>query len=193
MSPGLLAAAEPRRTRGGAGGVRFNRPRRRSEQTVWVPESLYRGSEFCDEAVAVYVKISALDARRSFPGARRDQDPCTARVAELATMLGMSPSAVERGLTHLNRPGPGGTEPWVFTKQRTHRGGEGRSAKRYARLVPATRRPWRSPYGWPRPCPRAACAPGSTWPVPPRRACRSPPPSWPESCSTTPARAPVSR
>ncbi|MEU7348322.1 hypothetical protein ABZ778_31355 [Streptomyces bacillaris] len=136
MSAGLLAAAEPRRTRGGAGGVRFNRPRRRSEQTVWVPESLYRGSEFCDEAVAVYVKVAALDARRSFPGARRDQDPCTARVAELATMLGMSPSAVERGLTHLNRPGPDGTEPWVSTKQRTHRGGEGQSAKRYARLVP---------------------------------------------------------
>ncbi|MCR8947197.1 hypothetical protein NW249_34490 [Streptomyces sp. OUCMDZ-4982] len=136
MSAGLLAAAEPRRTRGGAGGVRFNRPRRRSEQTVWVPESLYRGGEFCDEAVAVYVKVAALDARRSFPGARRDQDPCTARVTELAAMLGMSPSAVERGLTHLNRPGPDGTEPWVFTKQRTHRGGEGQSAKRYARLVP---------------------------------------------------------
>ncbi|MET7648343.1 hypothetical protein ABZS83_32925 [Streptomyces sp. NPDC005426] len=136
MSSGLLAAAEPRRIRGGAGGVRFNRPRRRSEQTVWIPEALYRGNDFNDEAVAVYIKVAALDARRSYPGARRDQDPCTAGVEELAEMLGMSPSAVERGLTHLNRPGPNGAEPWLFTKQRTHRGGDGQSAKRYARLVP---------------------------------------------------------
>ncbi|MEV6471573.1 hypothetical protein [Streptomyces sp. NPDC051657] len=136
MSVGLLAAAEPRRIRGGAGGVRFNRPRRRSEQTVWIPESLYRGGDYCDEAVAVYIKVTALDARRSFPGARPDTHPCTARVSELADMLGMSRSAVERGLTALNRPGPDGSEPWLFTKQRTHQGGDGQSAKRYARLVP---------------------------------------------------------
>ncbi|MFI2358180.1 hypothetical protein OG582_11805 [Streptomyces anulatus] len=136
MSAGLLVAAEPRRIRGGAGGVRFNRPRRRSEQTVWIPEALYRGNHFNDEAVAVYIKVAALDARRSFPGARPDTDPCTARVSELATMLGMSPSAVERGLTPLNRPGLDGSEPWLFTKQRTHQGGDGQSAKRYARLVP---------------------------------------------------------
>ncbi|XUZ24715.1 hypothetical protein ACQVDT_07005 [Streptomyces sp. RMIT01] len=137
MSAGLFAAAEPRRIRGGAGGaVRYNRPRRRSEQTVWIPEPLYRGDDYCDEAVAVYIKVAALDARRSFPGARPDTDPCTARVTELATMLGMSPSAVERGLTPLNRPGSDGSEPWLFTKQRTHQGGDGQSAKRYARLVP---------------------------------------------------------
>lgn len=136
MSAGLLAAAEPRRIRGGAGGVRFNRPRRRSEQTVWIPEALFRGTHFNDEAAAVYMKVAALDARRSWPSARPDEDPCTARVEELADMLGMSASAVERGLTHLNRPGPDGVEPWLFTKQRTHRGGNGRSAKRYARLVP---------------------------------------------------------
>lgn len=136
MSAGLLAAAEPRRTRGGAGGVRFNRPRRRSEQTVWVPEALFVGPHFNDEAAAVYMKVAALDARRSFPGARPGEDPCTAKVAQLADMLGMSASAVERGLTHLNRPGPDGAEPWLHTKQRTHTGGDGQSAKRYARLVP---------------------------------------------------------
>ncbi|MER5892366.1 hypothetical protein [Streptomyces sp. NPDC001876] len=136
MSAALLAAAEPRRIRGGAGGVRFNRPRRRSEQTVWIPEALFRGAHFPDEAVTVYVKVTALDARRSFPGARQDEDPCTASVAELARACGMSVSAVQRGLTFLNRPGPDGQEPWLFTKQRTHRGGMGRSAKRYARLVP---------------------------------------------------------
>ncbi|MFC8859299.1 hypothetical protein [[Kitasatospora] papulosa] len=137
MSAGLLAAAEPRRIRGGAGGaVRYNRPRRRSEQTVWIPEALFRGSHFNDEAVTVYTKVAALDARRSFPGARQDTDPCTASTTELADMLDMSESGVERGLKFLNRPGPGGEEPWLHTKQRTHKGGRGRTALRYARLVP---------------------------------------------------------
>ncbi|WP_329356939.1 hypothetical protein [Streptomyces anulatus] len=136
MSSALLATAEPRRTRGGASSaVRYNRPRRRSEQSVWIPESLYRGDDYNDEAAAVYIKVAALDARRTWPASRPGEDPCTARVAELAAALGMSPSAVERGLTQLNRPGPEG-EPWLRTKQRTHRGGDGRSALRYARLVP---------------------------------------------------------
>ncbi len=136
MSAALLATAEPRRTRGGASSaVRYNRPRRRAEQSVWIPESLYRGDDYCDEAVAVYIKVAALDARRTWPASHPDEDPCTARVAELAAALGMSPSAVERGLTQLNRPGPEG-EPWLRTKQRTHRGGDGRSALRYARLIP---------------------------------------------------------
>ncbi|MEU6952103.1 hypothetical protein [Streptomyces sp. NPDC045714] len=137
MSSALLATAEPRRTRGGASSaVRYNRPRRRAEQSVWIPESLYRGGDYCDEAVAVYIKAAALDARRTWPASRPGEDPCTARVAELAAALGMSPSAVERGLTQLNRPTPDGGEPWLRTKQRTHRGGNGRSALRYARLVP---------------------------------------------------------
>ncbi|MGW0545272.1 hypothetical protein ACWD0D_34000 [Streptomyces griseoincarnatus] len=137
MSAALLDTAEPRRTRGGASSaVRYNRPRRRAEQTVWLPNSLYRGADFPDEAAAVYIKVAALDARRSWPAARRGEDPCTASVTELAAALGMSPSAVERGLTPLNRPCPDGSEPWLRTKQRTHRGGNGRSALRYARLVP---------------------------------------------------------
>ncbi|WP_228989447.1 hypothetical protein [Streptomyces sp. DH8] len=136
MPSALLATAEPRRTRGGASSaVRYNRPRRRSEQSVWIPESLYRGDDYSDEAVSVYIKVAALDARRTWPASHPDEDPCTARVAELAAALGMSPSAVERGLTQLNRPGPEG-EPWLRTKQRTHRGGDGRSALRYVRLVP---------------------------------------------------------
>ncbi|MFE2940995.1 hypothetical protein ACFXKG_18320 [Streptomyces sp. NPDC059255] len=136
MTARLLASAEPRRTRGGAGGVRYNRPRRRSEQTVWIPESLFRGTHFNDEAVTVYVKVAALDARRTWPGSRTDTDPCTAAVTELADALGLSVSAVERGLKLLNRPGPDGAAPWLSTKQRTHTGGRGRSALRHARLVP---------------------------------------------------------
>lgn len=103
---------------------------------MWIPEALVRGAYYNDEAATVYAKVAALDARRSYPGARPDEDPCTASVAELARVCGMSESAVERGLKLLNRPGPDGSEPWLFTKQRTHRGGKGRSAKRYARLVP---------------------------------------------------------
>ncbi|RDG35176.1 hypothetical protein, partial [Streptomyces corynorhini] len=125
-----------RRIRGGAGGVRYNRPRRRSEQTVWIPEALFRGTDFADEAVTVYVKVAALDARRTWPGSRPDTDPCTASVAELASTLGMSVSAVERGLKPLNQTGPDGAAPWLSTKQRTHTGGMGRTAKRQARLVP---------------------------------------------------------
>ncbi|MFE7752165.1 hypothetical protein [Streptomyces sp. NPDC057428] len=131
--PQPAASARPR---AGGGGVRFNRPRRRSEQTVWIPEALFVGVHFNDEAVSVYTKVAALDARRSFPGGRQDTDPCTAHTAELADMLGMSVSGVQRGLKLLNRPGPGGEEPWLRTKQRTHTGGKGRTALRYARLVP---------------------------------------------------------
>ncbi|MEW2631814.1 hypothetical protein AB0903_09175 [Streptomyces sp. NPDC048389] len=139
MSAALLAAAEPRRTRGGAGGaVRYNRPRRRSEQSVWVPEALFRGSHYNDEAIAVYVKVAALDARRTWLYARPDEPPCTAAVTELAIALGMSVSAIERGLCLLNKPGPcpDDDEPWIATRRRTHRGGTGHTAERYARLVP---------------------------------------------------------
>ncbi|MEV8395946.1 MULTISPECIES: hypothetical protein [unclassified Streptomyces] len=134
---GRLPAAEPRRTRGGAAGVRPNRPGRRSEQTVWIPEHLYRGADFPDEAVVLYAKVAALDARRSYPGTRTTDEPCTASVTALATACGVSKSVAERGLRALNQPGPDGAEPWLGTRRRTHRGGTGRTAYRQARLVPA--------------------------------------------------------
>ncbi|MFI6700286.1 hypothetical protein ACIBJC_15135 [Streptomyces sp. NPDC050509] len=138
MTTALLALAEPRRTRGGAGGVRPNRPGRRAEQTVWIPEVLFRGANFCDEAVLVYAKLAALDARRSCPGSRgTDIEPCTASVSALAEACGVSKSTAERGLRALNSEGPDGETPWAFTKRRTHKGGTGRTAYRAARLVPA--------------------------------------------------------
>ncbi|MFJ2174373.1 hypothetical protein ACIOHE_15845 [Streptomyces sp. NPDC087851] len=137
MTDRLHAAAEPRRTRGGAGGVRPNRPGRRSTQTVWIPESLFRGDHYSDDAIVMYVKVAALDARRTWPGDRAEDDPCTASVAQLAAAAGVSKSGAERGLKVLNEPGPGGETPWVGTRRRTHTGGTGRTAERYARLVPA--------------------------------------------------------
>ncbi|MFE2600152.1 hypothetical protein ACFXCZ_27295 [Streptomyces sp. NPDC059396] len=132
--PRAAAGARPR----AGSGVRANRPGRRAEQLVWIPESLYRGPHFNDEATAVYAKVAALDARRSYPGAKGyDTDPCTASVSELAIAIGVSKSVAERGLRPLNQPGPDGAEPWLGTRRRTHRGGTGRTAERYARLVPA--------------------------------------------------------
>lgn len=131
------ATAEPRRTRGGAGGVRANRPGRRAEQLVWVAESLFRGPHYRDEAVVMYVKTAALDARRTWPGARPDDDPCTASVSQLAAACGVSKPAAERGLRPLNAAGPDGEEPWQGTRRRTHTGGTGRTAERFVRLVPA--------------------------------------------------------
>ncbi|MEO3976336.1 hypothetical protein [Streptomyces sp. CAU 1734] len=134
MSAAAALAAPVAGVRPG-GGLRYNQPRRRSAQTVWVPEQIYRGAHYCDEAVAVYIKVAALDARRSWLYARPDEPPCTASVAELAGMLGMSVSAVERGLRPLNGPAPDGGMSWISTRRRTHRGGLGRTAERRARLT----------------------------------------------------------
>lgn len=115
---------------GGAGGVRVNRVGRRSEQTVWVPERLFVGAYYSDEAVMVWVKIAALDARRHL-----GEDPCSAHVAELAAYIGMSVSTVERGLRPLRTPGPDGGPAELTTIRRTHKGGLGRTAQRLTRPV----------------------------------------------------------
>ncbi|MFJ2113027.1 hypothetical protein ACIOEX_14260, partial [Streptomyces sp. NPDC087850] len=136
MSVRLPASAEPRRTCGGAGGARPNRPGRRSQQTVWIAESMFRGDHYPDEFLTVYTKVAALDARRTWPGHRAEDDGCTASVSELAAMCGLSKSGAERGLKAGHQPGPAGSEQWIGTRRRTHKGGTGRTAERYARLVP---------------------------------------------------------
>lgn len=115
---------------GGAGGVRVNRVGRRSEQTVWVPERLFVGAHYSDEAVMVWVKVAALDARRHL-----GEDPCSAAVAELAHYIGMSVSTVERGLRPLRTPGPDNGPAELTTVRRTHKGGTGRTAQRLTRAV----------------------------------------------------------
>ncbi|MGW2170371.1 hypothetical protein ACWC1C_07545 [Streptomyces sp. NPDC001705] len=97
--------------------------------TVKVPLRLVVGAQYPDAALSVYVKIAALALR---------PEGCTARVATLATYLGLSKSAVERGLKALRNPDlvDGITE--VPTTRRTARGGTGESAHRTVRpLTPS--------------------------------------------------------
>ena len=123
MSAAALAATpaaphpEPLRAAAGA------RPRDVGT-TVRVPLRLVVGAQYPDVALSTYVKVKALALR---------PEGCTARVIRLAEYLGMSKSAVERGLRPLTRPDivDGITE--VPTVRRTARGGTGESAHRVTR------------------------------------------------------------
>ncbi|MGW3110526.1 hypothetical protein [Streptomyces sp. NPDC001091] len=126
MSAAALAASlaaplpEPHTAAAGA------RPRAVGGQTIRVPLRLVVGAQYPDAALSVYVKIAALALR---------SEGCTARVSTLATYLGMSKSAVERGLRPLTHPDiiDGITE--VPTIRRTASGGTGESAHRVTRPI----------------------------------------------------------
>ncbi|MFJ7100145.1 hypothetical protein [Streptomyces albogriseolus] len=92
--------------------------------TVRVPLRLVVGAQYPDAALSVYVKIAALALR---------PEGCTARVTTLATYLGMSKSAVERGLKTLRNPDPVDGLVEVPTVRRTLPGGRGQSAHRITR------------------------------------------------------------
>lgn len=92
-------------------------------QQVLIPERVYRGTHYSDDAVATYTKVRALDDR---------PEHCTASVENIAGYLGVSKSVVERGLTQLGRPGPGGVTE-LATRRQTHPGGRGQTAERRVR------------------------------------------------------------
>lgn len=92
--------------------------------TVKVPLRLVVGAQYPDAALSVYVKIAALALR---------PERCRARVSTLATYLGMSKSAVERGLRPLTQPDIVDSLIEVPTERRTARGGTGESAHRTTR------------------------------------------------------------
>jgi len=121
MTAAALAASpaaphpEPPRAAAGAG------PRGVS---VRVPLRLVVGAQYPDGALSVYVKVKALALR---------PEGCTARVTTLATYLGMSKSAVERGLRPLRHPDPVDGLTEVPTVRRTASGGTGESAHRVTR------------------------------------------------------------
>lgn len=94
--------------------------------TVRLPLRLVAGSQYSDAALAAYVKIAALALR---------PEGCTARVTTLATYLGMSKSAVERGLKQLRNPDPVDGIVEVPTTRRTASGGTGESAHRTVRPI----------------------------------------------------------
>ncbi|MEV0441854.1 hypothetical protein AB0I84_06085 [Streptomyces spectabilis] len=92
--------------------------------SVRVPLRLVAGAQYSDTALSVYVKIAALSQRA---------EGCTARVDTLAAYLGMSKSAVERGLAQLRAPDPVDGVVEVPTTRRTLPGGRGQSAHRTTR------------------------------------------------------------
>lgn len=92
--------------------------------TVKVPLRLVVGAQFPDAALSVYVKVKALALR---------PEGCTAKVTTLADYLGMSKSAVERGLKPLVQPDIIDGLVEVPTVRRTKRGGTGESAHRVTR------------------------------------------------------------
>ncbi|MFE9935892.1 hypothetical protein [Streptomyces hirsutus] len=92
--------------------------------TIQAPLRLVVGAQYPDAALSVYVKIAALALR---------PEGCTARVATLAEYLGLSKSAVERGLTSLRGDDPVDGITEVPTVRRTLPGGRGTSAHRITR------------------------------------------------------------
>ncbi|MFJ3794980.1 hypothetical protein ACIPSJ_01690 [Streptomyces sp. NPDC090088] len=113
------AAPHPEPPRAAAGA----RPRD-GGLTVKVPLRLVVGAQYPDVALSTYVKVKALSLR---------PEGCTARVIRLAEFLGMSKSAVERGLRPLTRPDTVDGITEVPTVRRTARGGTGESAHRVTR------------------------------------------------------------
>ncbi|MFE9684132.1 hypothetical protein [Streptomyces sp. NPDC006285] len=131
MSAAYASAAEPRHTRGGAGGagrVRPRRPQQRALQTVDIPERVYRGHHYSDAFIKAWVKMAALDV---------DTNPehCNAGVETMARFCGLSVRAFERALTQGRTPGPDGGAPEFSTRRMTRRSGRGRTAIRQVRHV----------------------------------------------------------
>jgi hypothetical protein len=123
MSAAALAATEaappPEPLRAAAGA----RPRD-GGLTIRVPLRLVVGAQYADTALSTYVKVAALALR---------PEGCTAKVAVIAAYLGMSKSAVERGLRQLAQPDPVDGLVEVPTTRRTLPGGRGQSAHRTVR------------------------------------------------------------
>lgn len=100
----------------------------RRRQQVRTPWSLVSSEHYTDAALAVYLKVAALAQR---------PEGCTAGVAVLATYLGMSKSAVERGLRQLTQPDPETGVAETTSTRRTLPGGRGHTALRTVRPIAA--------------------------------------------------------
>jgi hypothetical protein len=100
------------------------RPRDGGGTTIRVPLRLVVGAQYADAALSAYVKVAALALR---------PEGCTAKVAVMAGYLGMSKSAVERGLRQLAQPDDVDGLVEVPTIRRTLPGGRGQSAHRTVR------------------------------------------------------------
>lgn len=123
----LPAAAEPRHTRGGAGGARPDRAARRSGQWVKYPARVvFDADSYAPADTRVYGKINAL-AQRGL---------ATASMENIASYLGISKSGAERAARRLSRPAPTDGVTELFTRRRTHKvTGTGQTADRWCRTV----------------------------------------------------------
>ncbi|WP_309095246.1 HTH domain-containing protein [Streptomyces sp.] len=127
--PQLPAAAEPRHSSGGAGGV----ARAAADLPPWhrqkvkVPRRIWGSGRYSPGAVAYYAQVAALAQRC---------EGCTASVATLARYMGDAKRTAERYLAELAAPGPDGA-PELFTVRRTGSDGDGETAER--RVRPAGR------------------------------------------------------
>src|ERR1041385_2557873 len=92
--------------------------------SIKVPLRLVVGAQYPDAALSTYVKIAALALR---------PEGCRAKVAVIAEYLGMSKSAVERGLKPLIREDMVDGLVEVPTVRKTASGGTGESAYRVTR------------------------------------------------------------
>lgn len=124
----LPAAAEPRHTRGGAGGAA---PAGDAEVPLWhrqkvkIPKRVWGTGHYSPGAVAYYAQVTALAQRSA---------GCTASVAVLARYMGTSKRTAERYLAELAAPGPDG-RPELVTRRRTGPDGDGETALRLTRPV----------------------------------------------------------
>ncbi|GGN47271.1 hypothetical protein [Streptomyces fuscichromogenes] len=116
------ASAEPRRTRGGAGGAAPADTPSWHRQKVKVPKRVFAG-RYSPGAVAYWAQLAALGQR---------PDGCRAHVAVLAGYMGDSKRTAERVLAELAAPGPDG-DPELTTVRRTGSDGDGETAERRVR------------------------------------------------------------
>ena len=120
--------AEPRRTRGGAGGAAPTGSEPSwHRQKVKIPKRVWGEGRYSAAAVAYYAQITALGLRA---------DGCRASVATLAGYLGDAKRTAERVLRELSAPGADG-RPELATVRRTGADGDGETAERRTR--PAAR------------------------------------------------------
>ena len=113
-------AAEPRHSRGGAGGAGRG-------QWVKYPLRLVLDAEaYADADTKVYGKVRALSKNRS----------CEASLEKLAAFTGLGVSTVEKALTRLSKPAPTDGVQELTRRQRSHRGtGTGRTNERTCRSL----------------------------------------------------------
>ncbi|MCC9712052.1 hypothetical protein E4N62_46725 [Streptomyces sp. MNU76] len=117
--------AEPRHTRGGAGGVG------RGQWVRYPLRVVVDTVSYADADTKIYGKVKALSRGRM----------CEASVARLAEFTGLSVSAVEKALTRLSRPAPTDGIAELTRRQRSHRAtGKGLTNERDTRPLDADER-----------------------------------------------------